>query len=345
MNSKLTYFFLSLAAILLSSCTSDAPDDRDFGNGAEMSFDVSGTTRATVTSSFNKFVVYGDMKFWVENGNNIVNPIELFHKTEVEYKDNSWSYSGTKYWMPRHEHSFIAVAPISVVEAGTTPEYLNSKLSFTYTIPTTGGKMSDRSDVADIIIATHRRLYDEKDTNTTTTFKFGHVMSLINIAPEFNDSEMKDDDFMKIHKLEISGFITKGVFNVQPASRESNSQTDDSIIEVTGHEGEGVYTIEFNEPKIITNHGGKVLFFDPEDAIILLPQTFPADSQAKIVLTYTINNGTQESQIIVPLKRLRLDAGKSYTYRLLFDKYGLKMEAMSISDWEVEESPFDATIE
>lgn len=344
MHARLTYiFFFSLAALLISSCESETPGNIDLGKGTEMSFDVSNSTRASVTSSFNKFAVYGDMKFFSDN--NVVNPIILFNKTEVEYIDNSWTYKGaTQYWLPRHEHTFVAISPLSVLETGT-PLYSNSRLSFIYSIPTTEGKLLKNNDVTDIIAATHRRLFNDNDENTTATFHFGHILSLINIAPELDDKEMRDDDVLKIHKLELSGFSTTATINIIPALRQSNSQTDDWVIDIDKYEGEGVFSVSFTTPIEVKNHDGKVYIFDANDAIIMLPQLFAADSQAKIVLTYTMNDGSQESLLTVPLKRIRWESGKSYTYRLLLDKYGLKLETMTISDWEETTVDFNATIE
>lgn len=344
MRAKLKYLgLLSCVACLATSCSSDIPDIEEVGKGPAMSFAVADLTRATVTNSINKFAVYGDMKL---PGDKNSSPLIVFNKTEVTYTDNGWKYAGIQYWYPKHEHSFVALIPVSVLDASASTRYFDSRLTFTYSIPTSGnGILADRGDVTDIIAATHRRLYSESDIITTTTFRFGHIMSLINVAPQLDDNEMNPDEILKIHKLELLGFSTIAEFTVLPAELQSNRQTDDRLVNVSAHEGQGNLSITFDTPKIITNHSDKVNLFDPDDSIIMIPQTFASDSEAKMVLTYTINDEVQESKLIVPLKLLKWESGSSYTYCLLFDKMGLKLQTVVIEDWKEIKERFDSVIE
>lgn len=326
-------YFLILIACLAGSCTSDSPENEDVGKRAPMSFAVSDLSRATVTTSFDRFAVYGDMKLASDIPST---PVVLFNKTEVLYKTDSWSYEGTQYWVPKHEHSFVAVSPLSVLEAGNSPRYSNSQLTFTYAIPASAdNKVSAHSDVTDIIAATHRRLYNEDDVNTTTTFKFMHLLSLINIAPAFDDNIMSQDDFIAINSLELTGFSAQATFNILPASRQTNSQTDDMVIDVTGHEGAGSLTIVFAEPKIIKNDRQNVSLFAANDAIIMLPQAFDADSGAAIRFSYTINNDPTIKYISLPLMNQKWESGKSYTYRFTIDRTGAHFQNATISEWDV----------
>lgn len=333
MDAKLTYlFFLSFAACLVSSCSSDAPENVEGSKGSEITFAVAELSRASVTTSFNKFALYGDMKFPVDATGV---PSGVFNKTEVEYKDGSWYYDGIQYWYPRHEHSFIAISPVSALETSGTPQYLNSQLSFTYIIPTTSGnEVANYSDVADIMAATHRRLQDKDVTNTTVTFRFSHIMSLINISPALDDNLMAPDEYMKIHRLELSGFKTKAMFNILPASRQSNNQTDDRVIDIAGHDMAGKLTIDFTEPIKVTNDRKNVSLFDNDDAIIMLPQTFGADSDARIIVYYTINDESTEKQLLLSLKGKTWESGKSYNYRFILNRRGLISETTAITDWD-----------
>lgn len=350
MYAKLTYlFFIPLAVCLASSCTSEKADNAESGKGPELSFAVSGLTRASVTTSFDEFAVYGDIR---RPANDILSPVVLFDKTEVKYNETKgWSYEGTQYWMPECEHSFVAISPSSVLGAGSAPRYLNSQLSFTYTLPTTGGgKLSSNSDVTDIIAATHRRLYDKdefvkddedesvnKDANNKVTFKFSHILSLINLAPALNDNIMKNDEYIQFSKLELSGFKTKADFSILPASRLSNSPTDDMVIDVANLEGTGNLTIEFPEPVKVLNDHRYVSLLDANDAIIMLPQAFADGSEAKITLYYTVNDSSEEKRIILPLNNRggAWEWGKSYTYRVIIDRKGPSIAETTIKDWEV----------
>lgn len=347
MYAKLTYtFFLSCAACLVSACSSDAPENPEVSKGAELSFAVADLSRASVTSKFNDFAVYGEMK---KNAGDQANPIVIFNGTEVRYNGEGWRYEGTQYWYPDYEYSFVGVNPLSMVGAANTPRYADSKLSFTYTIPTSAGKLQKNSDVTDIIVATHRRLYETDEfvhgTITSALLRFRHILSLINIAPKLDDRDMNDGDRMYFHNMELSGFRTKATFNIQPAPRQSNPMTDDGVIEIGDYAGEASFTIQFPQPKELKNHGTNVKLFDDDDALIMLPQIFGTDSEAKIVLTYTINNDSQKKQLIIPLNNMRWESGASYTYKITVDRMGLKLSTTTITDWELVNNSFDAIIE
>ena len=330
MDAKLTYcLILSFVGWLAASCSSDAPDNVDVSKGSEMSFAVAEMSRASVTTSFNRFALYGDMKFPVEND---AAATGVFDKTEVTYVGGNWVYEGTRYWMPGHEHSFIAVSPVSVLETGN-PTYSNSQLSFTYTIPAAGGTVN-KDDVTDILAATHRRLYDDADANTTATFRFGHILSLINLAPALADNIMGPDAYIAIRRLELSGFSTGARIDILPAARQSNRQTDDRVIDIAGHQSEAALAVDFAEPVKIANDRKNVNLFADGDAIIMLPQTFAADSEAKIVLTYTVNDDPSERQVTLPLMSQKWESGKSYAYRFTLDRTGLIVNTVSITDWD-----------
>lgn len=335
MDAKRTYLYLLFfVACLASSCTSDAPDDVDVRKGSEVSFGVSDLTR-TVTTDINTpgsaFAVYGDMK----EGNQ-ADPSVLFDKTEVKYQNGRWDYEGAQYWFPGCEHSFVAITPLSVLDNAS---YSQSALSFTYTIPTTDGNLSDKNDVPDILVATHRRLYESENENqnknTKVVFWFGHVMSLINIAPKLDDNIMSKDEYIEFHTLELSGFKTTATFEILPAPRQSNSQTDDRMIGVTEQKGEGSghLTIEFKAPVQVKN-GESVSLFDDKEALIMLPQTFDPGSETKIILTYTVNNDPSIKQVTIPLQNLQWESGKGYTYRFTINRQGLLFGTTTITDWE-----------
>lgn len=343
MHARLTYLsFLSFAACLVSSCASDAPENNvDVSKGAELSFAVSSASRDSETPLFNAFAVYGDMKFMAENNSA---PTVTFNKTLVEYKGGSWTYDGKQYWFPNHEHTFVAVAPVSVLEAGA-PRYSNSGLSFTYTLPTTSG-IVNKDGIHDILAATHRRLYDKTylfDENgpVPVTLRFQHILSMVNISLALDDRFMKADEFVNINKLEFSGLSTKALFNILPASRQSNSQTDDIVIDVTGHDGDAKLIMDFGDaPKKLSNNGTYVSIIASADLLMMLPQEFAADSKTKITVTYTVNGDNEAPRKFALLfKDTQLEPGKNHNYRATFmiDKAEVQLQKAGISDWAAEE--------
>ncbi|MDE7411666.1 MAG: fimbrillin family protein [Paramuribaculum sp.] len=306
----------------------------------EVSFATSGLSRASETPPFDRFAVYGDMKFPVDDN---TAPLVIFDNKEVEYRNGSWTYTGVQYWYLKHEHSFIAVSPVSVVDPAVNPQYSNSRLSFTYTIPAIDGIIENKDDVSDIFVATHRRLY--VSGNDPVTLKFRHIMSLVNIALALDDDLMKNDEFVLINKLELSGIKTKAEFNILPSAILSNNRTDDNVVEVSEQEGDAKLTINFDTPLKIINKGKPVSIFANDDALIMLPQVFAADSKAKIVFTYTVNGDTEAPKAIsLSFRDMKWELGKSYTYQGSFeiDKAQVQLQKMGIADWTTEQLDSEA---
>lgn len=332
MSYKIEYILLTLLAcvLCLTSCSSDP--EPQASNLGELKFDLQNISRASITNNDNfklqSFRVFGDMK---PVGSTSSSSIVVFNGDEVKYNSsaNSWEYSNIQYWFPKHEYSFVAVHPATVLSEAAAPQYAGSRLSFTYTLP------SDNKNATDILIATHRRECGEYEHKTTepVRFKFSHILSLLSIVLSLNDNLMGEDKFL-LHKLELAGFNNKATFNIAPASLQANSQTDDCVVEVTNQTDENKLTFEFDTPVIVTNNGEAVSFFNGDDALIMLPQTFAADSNAQLILTYTISGDTTERQATLPLRNMTWESGKSYVYKikLAIDKQELKMET-SITDW------------
>ncbi|MDE6647184.1 MAG: fimbrillin family protein [Prevotella sp.] len=331
MNDKLKYIFLTflVCVLCLTSCSSDSDSQApDAGPLAELKFDLQGISRASVTNNDNfklqSFKVFGDMKSSSSPGN-----IVVFNGDEVKYNSstNGWEYSNTQYWFPNYEYSFVAVHPATLL---STPQYSDSRLSFTYTLP------SDNNNATDILIATHRRECGNYQQGTTepVRFKFSHILSLINIALSLDDNLMGKDEFFQFRKLEFSGVKTKAQYDILPAPRLSNSQTDDMVVNESSQE-EGNLTIGLETPVKVENNGTGVSFFDDDAALIMLPQTFAATSNAQLVLTYTVNGDTTEKQVAIPLRGITWEPGKSYIYKFIIDKSGLKLDKCEINPWNV----------
>lgn len=334
MNLKLSYILISIA-LLASSCNTDTGDDVGISKGAELSFNVSGVSRADESVPFNRFVVYGDIKSPASEASNT---IILFNKTKVEYSDGSWGYEGQQYWIPRHEHSFVAVTPESVLSSGNNPLYLSSQLSFEYAIPLADGNLSATGDVADILAATHRRYYEDNASDKVLKDKisltFSHLMTRINIAVAFDDNLMSEDAYILFHDMELSGVTTKAKFEILPAARLSNSQTNDMVVDLIAEE-EGKIAINFTTPIKAENNAKAVTFFADDNAIILFPEEFSAGSDSKITFTYTISGEDTTRQVSIPLDGQKWLSGNSYRYKFTIERTGLKLSKCEINPWSV----------
>lgn len=334
MNSKILYLLISIAC-LASSCNTDSTDDITSTAGMEMAFDVTSISRASDEPPINQFVVYGDAIF-TQDGGGVSSPIGIFNRTLVEYKDGSWSYEGTQYWMPKHEHSFVAVAPESALSPANNPRYENSHLTFTYSLPINGGRISSTADIADILIATHRRVYTENASASALdrliSLRFGHILSQINLAPAYNNNITSEDDYITVHELEFNGVKTNGTFDISPAPRQSNSQTDDKVLEINVQD-EGNFTLKLPTPIKIGNNATNVSLFADGEALIMLPQTFEPDSEAKITLLFTINEENEIKQVSMPLSNVIWNNGNSYVYKFTIERTGITINSCEITPW------------
>lgn len=337
MYLKLLYtFFLIAATLVVSSCSSTEPAEP--AEGAEVMFDVAGRSRASVISDINfegsQFAVFGDMKIM-----NSDNPLTIFDGATVTFNNGNWTYNDTQYWYPQHEHSFVAVYPESIKGTGSNVRYSDSHLSFTYSIPTTDGYLTSNSDVKDILVATHRRFYEKSESGSTEsnriTFSFKHILSLINIKPAFNNNKMTSDSYILFHDMKLSGVSKKALFDIHPASILAGSQTDDMTIGVTGQEEVGDVTIVFNTPVKVKNDANNVSLFADNDELIMLPQIFTDDSESEITLSYTINEDTEMNSVTLPLKNLKWESGKSYTYKFTIEMSGVIFDINEINPWNV----------
>lgn len=329
---------LLAAGVLLSSCSSDEP----VASGCEMTFDISTASRSTVTTPANiieqPFAIFADMVLSNLTGDPSAISVVYFD-SPVSYTANCWIPASTQYWYTDHEHSFVAVHPRAALQTASGLQYSNSRLSFTYTLP------SDPTQTPDLLAATHRRLYtDQRVYNSEgevtdgvadpVILRFSHIMSQINIAPAMDDDALNPDECMEFHKLELSGFKTRATYSITPAHLQSSSQTDDNVIEVNGQDTEGNLSIVFAQPVKVFNNRKNVNLLDDSNAIILIPQSFANDSDAKITLSYTFADDPAERQVTLSLKNQRWDVGKSYVYIFSINRTSLHSETTTISNWE-----------
>lgn len=336
MHLKLIYLLLAIA-LMASSCNTDTCDDIEPAAGVELSFNVSGVSRADNPAPFTRFFVYGDIRSLTSGASNAV---ILFNGTNVEYANGSWDYEGTQYWIPKREHSFVAVTPISVLGAANSPRYSDSQLSFDYTMPLGDDNLLTPGDVVDILGSTHRRYYDDniatKAVEDKITFTFSHLMTKINFAPAFDDTSLAADAYILFHDMEFSGVDTKARFEILPAARLSNNQTNDMVIDITSAE-KGKFVIKFTTPVKVENNATHVSLFTDNNAIRTLPQEFSAASDAKITFSYTISGEDTVRQVSIPLNNQKWLSGNSYAYRFTLERMQLKLDKCEINPWNIME--------
>lgn len=341
MNFRLRYnLFASAALCIMASCSADDPAGPAAASDAAMEFSVGAEVRSSSSEAadnlrFSPFSVFSDIY-----NSSCSTPLTMMVNVPLTYNqdDNRWEYGGQYYWFPGFEHSFVAVYPASAVSAAdAVTDYSDSRLTFTYTLP------SDRSQTIDLLAATHRRKYiSTSEKAEPVCMKFSHILTKINLAGALVDEDMGPDDYIEFSKLELINFNSTATFGITPAPLQSNSQTDDRIVGLSGHTTKGTYTINFDTPLKIVNHRQHITFLDDSEAILMIPQQFEITSDARMRLTYTVKGYQYENTVDIPLAGNNWISGRSYLYNFTISKWGLKLTTTTIVDWE--EKDFNMTL-
>ncbi|MDE5785081.1 MAG: fimbrillin family protein, partial [Duncaniella sp.] len=117
-----------------------------------------------------------------------------------------------------------------------------------------------------------------------------------------------------------------------PAPMQSNNQTDDMVLAITSQQ-RGTIILPFTTPVKVENNATNVNLFADNGSILMLPLNFEADSEAKITFYYTVNGEDLMKQVTIPLNSQKWESGRSYTYKFIIDRSGLKWENCEITPW------------
>ncbi len=304
-----------------------------------MTFAVGDVSRASTTdaSTITKspFAVFGDMH--PEDGSLLT----VTHDgTLVSYTDGAWSYSGTQYWFPKHEHSFVAVHPASVITGPGTYQYNNSQLSFTYNYP------SDFRQAADILLATHRRWYDLNSSYKAfpVFFRFHHLLSRIRFQVTVKDSGV-EQCYLVITGITFKDITTSATYTVSPAPIPANStQTDDGGSD-EGWTFTGTSDLNISFPEEGSDLLNKVpgdsqphMILADNDPLLVLPTTTPTSLEItyKMYVPSTQNPGDydlKEERTVIQTVPIGFAPGKNYLLSLSMVR-GIILFNVSVTEWE-----------
>lgn len=326
---------MMLGVACATSCMSES--ESVSVSGEELEFEVTeAASKASLTTNSNlkklPFSLFGDV---YRTGEFFSGLKVIFNGDKVKYESNKWNYGAPIYWLMGQEHSFVAVHPSSDNILGLSDlTYLDSKINFTYTIPSTDD-IIDYKAVSDILVATHRRKYNF-DTAGAVKFGFRHILARINIAPALDDVLMYEDDpehpdnkdeYIQIKRFEIYGLKTRASFSFIPESITTGQyQTDESVVKYeVDNSSAADAVLTFTGPKQVTNNKRNVNICHDSDALLVLPQAI--DKDAKIVLYYVVNGDHKDAPLIrtitFPLSEVPIgkwEAGKVYTYKFTIEK-------------------------
>lgn len=332
MNDKIKYIFptLLVCVLCLISCSSDSGSlASDAGPLAELKFDLQGISRANVTNNTNfnskSFMVFGDRKFMDSPSSEST---VIFQGDEVKYNssENVWEYSNPQYWLPKHEHSFVAIHPANAMGISNTA-YSDNTLSFSYTLP------DNFTDAPDILASTHRRMYVERGTslNASVKFKFIHIMSAVNFSLKCNGAA----DKVTITKVELEGVNKTGTFTITPAPLSPDiEQTDDYTLFWSDSSNKDILTAGIN---VDVNNGETKSLLPDGNALFMVPQ--PDNKGIIMRMTYIYDNGTEptEQTLTAQAPIGGWETGKMYSYILALDIVEEKScitIGVEVTDWE-----------
>ncbi len=341
MRYNILHITLMLLATLASatSCSSDSdPDLPETATKQEILFDVNNATRATVTSSITSgsFLVFGEFNTNTSYSNGVLINGEyfkgiktVFNGNKVTNSSSKWSCTDNKqYWLVGQEYSFVAIHPYP---STTDLKYYSfsesdSKVTFNYTLP------QDLSKMADILVAADRRkfLYDSNGSATKVKLKFKHILSQIDIQVAIDENRMYEDEtdketypynkdeFIRFHQIDFYGIKDSATFTFAPEGSPGEAATNQCDITeaIADNVKNTTYFLELSNSSDITNNKEFKSIIPSKQALLMLPQSFAADSEAKMVLTYSINGDTErKKQINLPFHDFSWEIGKKYTYK------------------------------
>lgn len=218
---KKHFFYLALGAVALSACTSEEVTDVSPTQSNAIGFEnaVMKQSRADAqvgdltTDNLDKFMVYG---FYTKEGQT-ANPIQVFGGDAVTKQNGTWTYSGTRFWVPEATYSFFAYSCADVAldnNFGTVGLDLNATGADRQLIIT--NYRSDAYHNHDLIYAQNKEIKALPKTETNQTpnanvsFKFSHVLTKIDAI---FTSEFSSDYDIVIKDVRIVNFRNVGTFS------------------------------------------------------------------------------------------------------------------------------------
>lgn len=284
--------FLCLAALLAASCTTSLTDEPDTTARAIAFSTPQAGTRAAVTSSadMRDFSVWGGYDSSVDN---------VFNNETVHAQ--TWTYDGTRYWIPGKTYNFYAVHP-----AG-----LNATVNASGTITVNGFDCSATGGAAvDLMTATAP---GSGDNPQPVALEFGHELAKVNILVK------TEEGMAYVTGAKLSGMLYKGTL----------TRTGD----ISGWTGtvkaeDNNTPYERTEQLEVDLKGISLL-----NEMLLIPQTIQTNS-IELVLTYNYGYDGSEKNTTAYLPAITWNAGQSYTYTLTIEADGrIHFGSPTINTW------------
>ena len=339
-------------ALLMGSCSPEDSDPQDTLSD-ELVFVTSQKSRSEESTTDNltqkSFAVYGDVCLSTGEGN----LTQLMNCREATYSSDSkkWNYGTTIYWFTNHIHSFVALHPLAAINKTKTVsnvKYSNGQLSFRYSHP------QNYKDASDLLVATHRRQYDQilGKSEDPVSFKFEHILSVLDIRIMYYE-ELAYNNYnnrIEITQIVLDGINISGTYSVRPDDlTPSNARSGtDAHNDISGWSdlSSGSATFKgdtYNEWNTghmnqcsIEPDASKPVFkpvFKNKDALTVLPK---ASGDVQLSLTFKLFvNGTYAADhtLYTVLKNAEWKAGQKIIYNLQVSVGEILQGGCTIEDW------------
>ncbi|MBR2424099.1 MAG: fimbrillin family protein [Tidjanibacter sp.] len=291
-------FVLALAAIGMVACVNEEITELPAGN--EISFDnafIDNATRAELTAgNLAEFGVWGYVDVKYEN-DATGQKATLFDGVTVTKTAGAWKYDGgARYWAPKQQHYFEAVAPLT-----PTAVAVNAASDNSGKVATIDYTVDGESDL--IYAAYSKKAEDANNDNGPVAFTFNHLLSKVNFT--FNNGfDANDGISIKVYNLKMT-VPAEGTYTV------GTGWNVDATTATTLENIEGA--------KFVLPYGN----------------TYSYDIEFDVDVTFdnvVINKGVHKSAVVAGVA---FEQGKAYNLTATIDSESLNMESIEFEVNEV----------
>lgn len=304
---------LGSVAFMLSSCSKVTVAGQHGQDSSAITFtDVAAKSVVTGPSDIGSFSVWG----WrTDNSSATPTPAEVFSATEVSRTGTSWTYEGTRYWMPENTYDFYALYPDTATLTAEDRNGHQAAESAAYdadgTLTVTG---FDSTSGHDLMTAPNTGLSGTTPPQSVA-FTFSHELSRLSFKLESNAVTVVS---AALYGVDYRGTLTKSASSASWSPSEGGTATQDST------------PFEVENPP--ATEGTATLF----DDILMIPHSDL--TEAVLSISYRKNSSSDPDEI----ERLSLnlsdtdvkawEKGQSYRYTLQLNMGSISVN-VSVLPW------------
>ena len=296
---------------MLSSCSKVTVAGQHGQDSSAITFtDVAAKSVVTGPSDIGSFSVWG----WrTDNSSATPTPAEVFSATEVSRTGTSWTYEGTRYWMPENTYDFYALYPDTATLTAEDRNGHKAAESAAYdadgTLTITGFDSTKGHD-----LMTASRTGMSGNTPQTVGFTFSHELVRLSF---------------KVH-AENAIVVSACLYGVNYGGTLKKEKTSEwTELEKAGNAG----TTPFRGNDIEFVDGTADLFGE----ILILPHKDL--SEARLDLTFKTSDTGPEKTLTYNLSNTDVSewtAGKSYGYNVILS--GNMDLTVTVSNWVIQDT-------